>query len=594
MAFFELSRYLSGRDFGPSVEITHGQEDGTHLRKGRELPWNGLSCLSVVSYVLNFCSGADHADVLDTIRKLDNLAWRINRTSLLEEPQIAKTSFVETFASSFMPKVQEFFTVPRKIGNLACFIHFLLQILNSETDHTQHERSGVLRQGLGSLQKQLTFLLAVLGDIPFQFTEVEHASKNVLIEFETVFSKAGRFIYSYVFRTSPVNSGEFCVSSRDLLVGIFQLYEKIKKHCIKLSELPPHVDANPRNTGAADSLFIVNSLLETIESYMNCNPDLIGDIKDQTKSLYDELLSALSFLEVVNVPQEIDIQGLKECITQVRDTAYEAEYLINSYVLGNFPVWYLTARLPTVIKKFKHIGKGFKEISIVYGTEVLKLQEYLTAEDPSQVVVLTPKAMDVDIVVGLENKMIEILDELTGGPENLRLVSIFGMPGIGKTTLAKKLYNDCLISNRFDQCAWCVVSQTYWNRRVLIDILLSFKGRHGNGNLLKMDDETLIEEFYHSLKGRRYLIVMDDVWDSNMWDKLGRYFPNDRNGSRVMFTTRNQSICPINSVIHTLALMSEDQCWELLQKKVFHGEPCPLHLLKVGKRIAMDYLWQWL
>lgn len=51
------------------------------------------------------------------------------------------------------------------------------------------------------------------------------------------------------------------------------------------------------------------------------------------------------------------------------------------------------------------------------------------------------------------------------------------------------------------------------------------------------DDDELDRKLYQSLKGRRYLILMDDVWDLRAWEDLRASFPDESNGSRIIFTT---------------------------------------------------------
>ncbi|KAL2551436.1 putative late blight resistance protein-like protein R1B-13 [Forsythia ovata] len=195
-----------------------------------------------------------------------------------------------------------------------------------------------------------------------------------------------------------------------------------------------------------------------------------------------------------------------------------------------------------------------------------------------------------DIVVGFDNIEIEIAEQLVGGTDQLQIISIYGMPGLGKTTLANKVYNNPSVVYHFHKRAWCVVSQTYNKKHVLIDILSSMKNLKGE-KIVNMDDESLAEDLYKSLKGRRYLIVMDDIWDTEVWDDLKRYFPDDGIGSRILFTTRNKEVgskASPGSVKSALPFLSEDECWELLRRKVFQDKNCPQELLHIGKQIAIN------
>ncbi|KAK4480884.1 hypothetical protein RD792_011736 [Penstemon davidsonii] len=226
-----------------------------------------------------------------------------------------------------------------------------------------------------------------------------------------------------------------------------------------------------------------------------------------------------------------------------------------------------------------------QEIMTIYDIKVLDMKKDFSGEVPTQCM-RTPTTMITDIVVGFEDERTNILNDLVGGSKYQQIISIFGMPGLGKTTIARELYNSRLTLDHFDRHIWCVVSETYQKRNVLIDIWMSLMEKENKNNFVKMDNESLALEIHKSLKGRRFLIIMDDVWCSNVWDDLRRYFPDDGNGSRIVFTSRIRDTTPTNSIVHSLPLLTEDQCWRLLEKKVFPQEPCPLELQGIGKRIA--------
>ncbi|KAM0028411.1 putative P-loop containing nucleoside triphosphate hydrolase [Helianthus debilis subsp. tardiflorus] len=94
---------------------------------------------------------------------------------------------------------------------------------------------------------------------------------------------------------------------------------------------------------------------------------------------------------------------------------------------------------------------------------------------------------------------------------------------------------------------------------------------------------------YQSLKGRRYLIIIHDIWSCKAWDDVGQCFPNDNNGSRVLVTTRLTEVASHASqggFTHNLQHLTQDQSWELLCRKTFRGYECPESLTEPGKRIA--------
>ncbi|XP_057493330.1 putative late blight resistance protein homolog R1B-16 isoform X1 [Actinidia eriantha] len=189
-------------------------------------------------------------------------------------------------------------------------------------------------------------------------------------------------------------------------------------------------------------------------------------------------------------------------------------------------------------------------------------------------------------IVGFEEEVLIIKEQLTGVPKQLDVISIVGMPGIGKTTLAIKVYNDPLVEYHFHIRAWITISQEYVKRDLLCGLLSSIMR---DEEVDQMSIEKLAQRLYKSLKGRRYFIVMDDIWDSKVWVDLKTCFPNDNNGSRIMFTSRNEHVASLAKSSRpplSLRFLTDDESWVLFQQKVFPRETCPPQLTKIGKHIA--------
>ncbi|KAH7529241.1 hypothetical protein FEM48_Zijuj05G0163700 [Ziziphus jujuba var. spinosa] len=107
-------------------------------------------------------------------------------------------------------------------------------------------------------------------------------------------------------------------------------------------------------------------------------------------------------------------------------------------------------------------------------------------------------------------------------------------------------------------------------------------------DLYEMSDEQLEVTLHNYLKGKRYLVVMDDVWKTQVWEDVRSAFPNDLNGSRILITSREKEVASHASLTppYFVPFLDNDASWELLCKKVFRGEKCPSNLETVGRKLA--------
>ncbi|XP_020547372.1 disease resistance RPP13-like protein 4, partial [Sesamum indicum] len=158
------------------------------------------------------------------------------------------------------------------------------------------------------------------------------------------------------------------------------------------------------------------------------------------------------------------------------------------------------------------------------------------------------------------------------------------MGGIGKTTLAKSTFDNSYVVNHFDKRIWFTISQKYSAREILARLLNDGKDQESRETLAELG-----QRLHKSLFGRRYLIVMDDMWNISAWDDLSLFFPNNRNGSRILVTTRisNVAISLGSHSPYVMDFLDEDKSWNLLCQKAFGEDNCPYPELKeIGKTIA--------
>ncbi|KAI5678178.1 hypothetical protein M9H77_09128 [Catharanthus roseus] len=339
--------------------------------------------------------------------------------------------------------------------------------------------------------------------------------------------------------------------------------------------------------------FILMNLRERIDFNMvstDLQNGLIGTI-------YEELVALRhDFGEIGQVHKENE--ELRALFTHYKDVAYQAEYLVDLSLYGvkfserhSSGITSLRESIMQISGKVKAITMKKTSDNLVHNIEdcpgVVSLEDNLASTFAAKSAYYQAGSLanlTMGQLVGLERDIEDLKGQLMRGSKQLKVLSIVGMPGIGKTTLANLVYRDPTVTLHFHVLAWCSVSQVYQKENLLNDILHRIRSETS-----QECESGLDQQVYQNLKGRRYLVIFDDVWDTEVWDCLRPSFPNDSNGSRVIFTTRNHDVAfHANSVPHALRLLSEEESWKLLQVKLFKEETCPPGLLDIGKRIAIN------
>ncbi|KAF6997398.1 hypothetical protein CFC21_013617 [Triticum aestivum] len=203
-------------------------------------------------------------------------------------------------------------------------------------------------------------------------------------------------------------------------------------------------------------------------------------------------------------------------------------------------------------------------------------------------------------LVGMGNMthaVVRLLSEKRQAAAGPRVLSIVGFGGLGKTTLATTIYSTPKLGGI--QCrAFIPVSQTYDFRSLLESVLKqlstladSDKDDDPLRNIKKWTISDLVDKIKQCLKRKRYLIVLDDVWQAAAWDQLKVAFPHD-NGEEgsILITTRSHEVAKNcctspNDPVYEMKRLQMDDSEKLFFKTVFESGKCPNDLLKVSNAI---------
>ncbi|XP_019177608.1 PREDICTED: putative late blight resistance protein homolog R1A-3 [Ipomoea nil] len=170
---------------------------------------------------------------------------------------------------------------------------------------------------------------------------------------------------------------------------------------------------------------------------------------------------------------------------------------------------------------------------------------------------------------------------------NLQVIPLVGEGGIGKTTLAKRVYGNPTTIGWFHIRAWVVVSQVHNLKEMLIGLLRCISPI--TSEIYNIDNAQIAEQLCRSLMGQKYLILLDDIWSTAAWDAIQGCFPDNSNGSRILVTTRFTNVAEYLSVDpYYMKYQTIEDRWELFSTKVFgqsHFVPREYEL--IGKRIVL-------
>ncbi|XP_042018958.1 putative late blight resistance protein homolog R1B-19 [Salvia splendens] len=190
-------------------------------------------------------------------------------------------------------------------------------------------------------------------------------------------------------------------------------------------------------------------------------------------------------------------------------------------------------------------------------------------------------------MVGSDDVMLQLMENLTYGEPGRQVIPIVGMAGIGKTTLATNVYAKPRIAHHFDICDWVTISQQY-NTQELLSKILSQVNKEEKERVSKINEDEIGLLLHKHLSYRRYLIVLDDMWTIEAWEEIQCYFPDYGNGSRIVVTTRLSNLgsqLDSNFGIE-IKFMDDESSWDLFCKIVFREKNRPLELEQIGKKIV--------
>uniref|UniRef100_A0A0E0J4I4 Uncharacterized protein n=1 Tax=Oryza nivara TaxID=4536 RepID=A0A0E0J4I4_ORYNI len=348
---------------------------------------------------------------------------------------------------------------------------------------------------------------------------------------------------------------------------------------------------------------VMNSLLTKLTVLLGEEYKLQKRVKHGIECLKDELSSMNALLEKLADMDVLDPQ-MKDWRNQVREMAYDIEDCIDRYMLQLHDEPDKRAGMKglfrNTIKKVKklgarhEIGKQIKELRTHIDEASqrryrYKLDAILDSCSTCAVETIDPRLsalyVEESSLVGIDGPMNELIKLVDDREQSLKVVSIVGFGGLGKTTLAKQVYKK--VGEQFDFQAFVLVSQKPDVQKIFRNILSQIKDL-GNES---REVGWLIDELRIFLKDKRYFVVIDDIWSTQAWNIIKCALPENTYGCRILLTTRNGNVAktccyPQNDTVYEIRPLTEADSKGLFFRRIFGSEDrCPIHLRDVSVEI---------
>ncbi|GLT33630.1 hypothetical protein SLA2020_082000 [Shorea laevis] len=357
-----------------------------------------------------------------------------------------------------------------------------------------------------------------------------------------------------------------------------------------------------------------NSLSEKLNEYLRdqlwASKEKVRAQMESWKTLLPKITAVLQHAE----ENQVANQFVKSYLDNLRDLAYDMEDILDEFVIdanrselsaesearpnklqkiiagvffGSRPNPKINSTVNDLSDRLQKIDNGMCSLGL--NNLALKLEDESHKAAAKR---LPESSLLEDKVFGRDSDKDAILQRLLGDGASLEqdfVIPIVGMGGLGKTTLARLIYNDEKLEGRFDVKAWVCVSDEFDVARITRTIIEQVTGKKCDLN----DFDSLQKKLKKELSGHKFLLVLDDVWNKKYgnWEQLKRPFMSGAPGSKIIVTTRKMEVGTMmrgDNGVYNLELLQVDACLPLFTQHALGKEDFVVHpdLQDVGEKLV--------
>lgn len=327
------------------------------------------------------------------------------------------------------------------------------------------------------------------------------------------------------------------------------------------------------------------------------------------KQIESEFTIMRAFISQVSA-EKVGDKTFDAWLDQVRDVAHDVEDIVDEYAYlaaqaidtgtffkRKFQQTKNVAAWQNISRQISQVETRIQRLSAMrnrYGISIDEKSSSNMSQYPRQLSVSDSAYLTDDTeIVGNASVTRRLTQWVLEERQDRSVMSTFGMGGVGKTTIASSIFKNQQFMMAFACNAWITLSQSYEIEDLLRQISKQLMDQqvYLASNVEAMNRIKLIEELQIYLKRRKYLIVLDDVWDKDVWLFLNYAFVRNNLGGRVLITTRKKDVAFLadHNCVVELEALPHTEAWHLFCKKAFRrleDKMCPENLRPWAEKIV--------